>query len=154
MLHILWDFFYFLGMKRRERQKDAETFHHCFLLNQHSFYQSLSSNKNIHASIFFKEKECSAMSSWWYVYVEISTRTHMCQSTGRNCFCLPLLPLIFLKHISFNRRDRYGIEPWTYTFDLKLFEFLVLSRTWIFRVGDVIGFPDLDGGRVMGLYDD
>lgn len=56
-------FFYFFGMKRRGRQKDAETFHHCFLLIQHSFYKSLNSNKNIHASIFFKEKECPALSS-------------------------------------------------------------------------------------------
>lgn len=63
-------FLYFLGMERRGRQEDANIFHHYFLfLSQHSFYKSPSSNKNTHASVFFKEKECIALSACSHLYV-------------------------------------------------------------------------------------
>lgn len=124
-----------LGMERRKRQNEAETFHHSFFLFSITFTKSqvlikipmpaYSSRKKKPYFVFMITLSC-----------EKNPAEYICAKTSveRNCpSFLSLSFFFFLKYSSFIKRNRYRIGPWTYAYNLKLSVLLVLSRTWIFR---------------------
>lgn len=116
-------FFFPFGDEKEGKQKDAETFHHCFLLIQHSFYKVQVPTKIPMPVYSSKKKKNVLLCLHDHTCIWGSSRTHICQSPGRNRPSLHSFRPVFLKHISFNRRARHRVGLWTYTPDLKLSEF-------------------------------